>query len=277
MRGGDFRYYIEGNLTYAKNTIEYMAEAPNPYEWMNQTGHSIGQRYGYKTDGFYDTVEELGNRPYIQPSANAATLGDIKYVDLNGDGIVNDKDMGPVGYPNRPMMNFGGKLGFSWKGFDLNMVLSGTAMGSYYISRITSPFFKRAGNAFLWQYEGRWTAEKYAAGKTITYPRAVYDADQNHYDFGPVSDFWALSSDHLRIKNVEVGYTFREGSSFLRKIGVASMRIYANANNLLTLFDEMSRYGIDPETKDNMGGSEGNISYVFPLTRTTNIGVNIQF
>ncbi len=276
-RKGDFSYYIEGNLTYARNIIEYMAEAPNPYGWMNQTGHSIGQRYGYKTDGFYDTVEELANRPYIQPSANAATLGDIKYVDLNGDGIVNDKDMGPVGYPNRPMMNFGGKLGFSWKGFDLNMVLSGTAMGSYYISRITSPFFKRAGNAFLWQYEGRWTAEKYAAGEVATYPRAVYDADQNHYDFGPTSDFWALSSDHLRIKNVEIGYTFRDNSPFLRKMGVSSMRIYANANNLLTLFDEMSRYGIDPETKDDMGGSEGNISYVFPLTRTTNFGVNIQF
>ena len=274
---GDFGYYIEGNLTYARNTIENMAEAPNPYEWMNQTGHSIGQRYGYKTDGFYDTVEELANRPFIQPSANAETLGDIKYVDLNGDGVVNDKDMGPVGFPNRPMMNFGGKLGISWKGFDLNVVLSGTAMGSYYISRITSPFFKRAGNAFLWQYEGRWTAEKYAAGKTITYPRAVYDADQNHYDFGPVSDFWALSSDHLRIKNVEIGYTFPENSAFLRKIGIAGMRLYANANNLLTLFDHMSRYGIDPETKDNMGGSEGNISYVFPLTRTTNFGVNIQF
>ncbi|MCQ2158311.1 MAG: TonB-dependent receptor [Bacteroidales bacterium] len=274
---GDFSYYIEGNLTYAKNTIVNMAEAPNPYEWMNQTGHSIGQRYGYKTDGFYDTVEELANRPFIQPSANAATLGDIKYVDLNGDGIVNDKDMAPVGYPNRPLMNFGGKIGFSWKGFDMNVVLSGTAMGTYYISRITSPFFKRAGNAFLWQYEGRWTAEKVAAGQTITYPRAVYDADQNHYDFGAVSDFWALSSDHLRIKNVEIGYSFRENSPFLRKMGIAGMRIYANANNLVTLFDQMSRYGIDPETKDNMGGSEGNISYVFPLTRTTNIGVNIQF
>lgn len=274
---GDFGYYIEGNVTYARNRIENMAEAPNPYEWMNQTGHSIGQRYGYKTDGFYDTVEELANRPFIQPSANAATLGDIKYIDLNGDGIVNDKDMGPVGYPNRPMVNFGGKIGFEWKGFDLNVVLSGTAMGSYYISRITSPFFKRAGNAFLWQYEGRWTAEKYAAGETITYPRAVYDADQNHYDFGPVSDFWALSSDHLRIKNIEMGYTFSENSPFLRKIGVAGLRLYANANNLLTLFDQMSRYGIDPETKDNMGGSEGNISYVFPLTRTTNVGVNIQF
>lgn len=276
-RVGDFSYYLEGNLTYAKNTIVYMAEAPNPYDWMNQTGHSIGQYYGYKTDGFYDTLEELSNRPYFSQSAGAVTLGDIKYVDLNGDGVIDNKDQGPIGYPNRPLMNFGGKIGFSYKGFDIKMVLSGTAMGTYYISRITSPFFKRAGNAFLWQYEGRWTPEKVAAGTPITYPRAVYDASQDHYDFGPKSDLWALASDHLRIKNVEIGYTFNKDLPLLKRARISSLRIYANANNLFTFFDQMSRYGIDPETKDNLGGSEGNISYVFPLTRTVNFGVNINF
>ena len=274
---GDFRYTVEGNLTYAKNTIKYMAEAPNPYPWMNQTGHSIGQYYGYKTDGFYDTLEELNNRPFFSQSANAVTLGDIKYVDLNGDGLIDSKDIAPIGYPNRPLMNFGGKIALSWRGFDLKIILSGTAMGTYYVARITSPFFKRAGNAFLWQYEGRWTPEKVASGAEITYPRAVYDASQDHYDFGPKSDLWALSSDHLRIKNVEFGYTFPKNSAFMQKLKISGLRIYANANNLLTLFDKMSRYGIDPETKDNLGGSEGNISYVFPLTRTTNIGVNINF
>lgn len=276
-RIGNVHYYIEGNATYAKNTIIYMAEAPNPYSWMNQQGHSIGQRYGYRTDGLYDTLEELNNRPYIQASAGAATLGDIKYVDLNGDGYVNDKDMAPIGYPNLPMVNFGGKIGLSYKGFDVKVILSGTAMGSYYISRISSPFFKRAGNAFAWQYNNRWTAEKAAAGERITYPRAVYDADQSHYDFGAMSDYWTLSSDHLRIKNVELGYTFGKESAFIRKLGISSMRVYANANNLLTLFDQMRQYGIDPEAKDNIGNGEGNISYVFPLTRTTNVGVNIQF
>ena len=127
------------------------------------------------------------------------------------------------------------------------------------------------------QYEGRWTPEKVAAGTPITYPRAVYDASQDHYDFGPKSQLWALASDHLRIKNIELGYTFPSNSPFLRKAKISMLRLYINANNVLTLFDQMSRYGIDPETKDNLGGSEGNISYVFPLTRTTNVGVNINF
>ncbi len=273
----DWGYNIEANVTYAKNTILYMAEAPNPYDWMNETGHSIGQYYGYKVDGFYNTLEELNNRPYFQDAANAVTLGDIRYVDLNGDGVINNKDMAPIGYPNRPLMQFGGKIGFKYKNFNVNVVLSGTAMGSYYIARITSPFYKRAGNAFRWQYENRWTVERYAAGETITYPRAVFDADQNHYDFGPKSELWALSSDHLRVKNIEVGYTFPGSCAFMRRCGISSLQVYVNANNLFTLFDEMSKYGIDPETKDDLGGSEGNISYVFPLTRTVNMGVNIQF
>lgn len=274
---GDFGYYIEGNVTYAKNKIIYMAEAPNPYDWMNETGHSIGQRFGYKTDGYYDTLEELNSRPYFQDAANQVTLGDIKYLDLNGDGIINYKDMAPIGYPNRPQFQFGGKIGFSYKGFDLSMVFSGTAQGTYYIERIVSPFYKRAGNAFRWQYEGRWTAEKAASGAKITYPRAVWNASEDQYNFGPKSEQWALSSDHLRLKNIEIGYSFSPDSRFMKKAKISGLRIYVNANNVFTMFDKMKEYGIDPETQDNIGGSEGPISYVFPLTRTTNIGVNIQF
>lgn len=276
-RVGSFNYYVEGNFTYAKNKIIYRAEAPNPYDWMNQTGHSIGQYIGYKTDGYYNTLEELNSRPFFLPLNNAVTLGDIKYLDLDGDGIVDNKDQAPIGYPNRPQIQFGGRIGFSYKGFDMRAVFSGTAQGTYYVARITSPFFKRAGNAFRWQYENRWTPEKVANGEPISYPRAVYNADQNHYNFGPLSDHWTLSSDHLRLKNVEMGYTFPRDSKFLKRAGMSSLRIYANANNIFTLFDKMKKYGIDPETKDNLGGSEGNISYVFPLTRTVNFGVNISF
>lgn len=270
---GDFNYFIEGNITYAKNKIIYMAEAPYPYDWMNQTGHSIGQRFGYKTDGFYNTLEELNSRPYFAPLNNAVTLGDIKYLDLNGDDIIDSKDMAPIGYPNMPQLPYGGKIGFSYKGIDVRVVISGTAQGSFYLTRITSPFFKRAGNAFRWQYEGRWTPEKVAAGERITYPRAVYNADQNHYNFGPSSDQWMLSSDHLKLKNLEVGYTFPSSTQFLKSAGISSLRVYMHANNLFTLFDKMKNYGIDPETRDGIG----TITYVFPLTRTTMFGFNVQF
>ena len=272
-RKSDFRYSITGNVTYAINKIVYRAEAPNPYEWMNQTGHSIGQRFGYKTDGFYNTLEELNSRPFFVPQNNMVTLGDLKYLDLNGDGLIDNKDMAPIGYPNRPRYQFGGQIYANYKGFDVRATFSGTAEGSYYISRIISPFFQRVGNAWQWTYDGRWTPEKYAAGEDIYYPRAVFDADQNHYNFGPSSDFWLLSTDHLRLKTLEVGYQFPRGSSFLKYAGISSLRVYANANNIFTLFDQMKKYGIDPETKDELGL----ISYAFPMARTFIFGLNIQF
>ena len=169
-RAGDFEYSIEGNYSHARNRILYKAEAPNPYPWMNETEHSIGQKYGLKADGFYDTPKELQARPYNTFTSNQETLGDIKYLDLNGDGLIDNKDIAPIGYPNRPLSQFGVKLGFSYKGFDLNMLFTGTAQGSYYIRRISIPFYKNAGNAFKWQYDGRWTPENVSSGEDITYP-----------------------------------------------------------------------------------------------------------
>lgn len=272
-RRGDFRYGISANVSYAINKIVYMAEAMNPYEWMNQTGHSIGQRFGYKSDGLYNTLEELNSRTYFAPLNNMVTLGDIKYLDLNGDGVVDTKDMAPVGYPNRPRYQFGGSITASYKGFDVRASFSGTAEGSYRLTRTLSPFFQRHGNAWQWAYDGRWTPEKAASGADIYYPRSVFNADQNHYNFGPITDYWMLPTDHLRLKNLEVGYQFPRNSGFLRYAGMSSLRVYVNANNVFTLFDKMKRYGIDPETQDALGL----ISYAFPLARTVIFGFNIQF
>ena len=99
-RKDDWRYGVSGDVSFARNKIVYKAEAQNPYPWMNQTGFSIGQRFGLKTDGLYNTPEELANRPYNTFNGNRATLGDIRYVDLNGDGLIDNKDIAPIGYPN---------------------------------------------------------------------------------------------------------------------------------------------------------------------------------
>ena len=268
-RAGDFGYSIEGNYSHARNRILYKAEAPNPYPWMNETEHSIGQKYGLKADGFYDTPEELHARPYNTFTSNQETLGDIKYLDLNGDGLIDNKDIAPIGYPNRPLSQFGVKLGFSYKGFDLNMLFTGTAQGSYYIRRISIPFYKNAGNAFKWQYDGRWTPEKVASGEEITYPRGTFNSTTTSHNFLD-SDFWMRSSDHLKLKNVELGYTLP--SRILRKAGLSSVRFYLTGNNVWTIFSHLKDIGIDPETK-----STGSNSYVYPITSTYIVGVSIQY
>lgn len=267
-----FGYSVEGSLGYSKNKIIYQAEAPNPYYWMNKTGYSIGQRFGLKSDGLFNTPEELANRPYNNYTSNKATLGDIRYKDLNGDGIINNQDVAPIGYPNFPAYHYSMKVGFTYKGFDLKLLFTGTANGSFYVgSGMSMPYYKYAGNAWQWMSDGRWTAEKAALGEKITYPRAIFNptTSDNNY-LSVTSDYWMFSNDFIKLKNAEIGYTFPSGSKFLKKANISSLRLYLNGNNLITFRNAMKEMGIDPETTDGT-------SYIYPLTRVFNIGVNIQF
>lgn len=266
---GDFIYSIGGDLSYSRNKIIYKAEASNPYYWMNATGFAIGQRFGLVSDGLFNTAEELANRPYNTYTSNAATLGDIRYKDLDGDGLINQNDIAPIGYPNYAQYHFNVKLHFGWKGLDLKLLFTGSANGSYYLSPgYTIPFYKNAGNAWKWQYDGRWTEEKYLAGEEISYPRATYSATTAHNNY-LTSDYWMVSTNHFKLKNVELGYTFDLSNKGKRNI-VQACRIFANANNVYTFKNALTKYGIDPETTD---GS----TYVYPLTRVFTFGLSLRF
>ena len=266
---GDFIYSIGGDLSYSRNKIIYKAEASNPYYWMNATGFAIGQRFGLVSDGLFNTAEELANRPYNTYTSNAATLGDIRYKDLDGDGLINQNDIAPIGYPNYAQYHFNVKLHFGWKGLDLKLLFTGSANGSYYLSPgYTIPFYKNAGNAWKWQYDGRWTEEKYLAGEEISYPRATYSATTAHNNY-LTSDYWMVSTNHVKLKNVELGYTFDLSNKGKRNI-VQACRIFANANNVYTFKNALTKYGIDPETTD---GS----TYVYPLTRVFTFGLSLRF
>ena len=268
-RVGDLSYTITGGAAWSRNKILYKAEAPNPYEWMNATGHAIGQRFGLQSDGLFNTQAELDGRPYNTYTSNAATLGDIRYKDLDGDGLINQNDVAPIGFPNFAEYHFNLKMQFAYKGFDLKMLFTGSANGSYYLSSgYTIPFFKNAGNAWKWQYDGRWTEEKYLRGETITYPRATYSATTSHNNY-LTSDYWIVSTDHFKLKNVEIGYTFDFGRGGRESL-VQGLRVYLNANNVYTFPNALSKYGIDPETTD---GS----TYIYPLTRVFTAGLGFSF
>lgn len=266
---GDFRYHLTGNLSYARNKVIYKAEAPHPYPWMDETGYAIGQYHGLISNGFFNTEEELNNRPFNMFTSNRATLGDIRYVDINGDGLIDDKDMVPVGYSNLPQYAYSLSAEFSYKGFDLNILITGTEKGSFYIQPLTViPFFLMAGNALQWTYDGRWTPEKAANGEPITFPRAEIGASAKSNNF-LTSDFWLLPNDYVRIKNVELGYTF--SSAVLKRISIRDLRIYVNASNLFTWGSEMYKKGLDPELMDV------NSHFVYPITQAINFGLNVRF
>lgn len=266
---GDFIYSVGADVSWFRNKIIYKAEAKNPYYWMNATGFAIGQRFGLVSDGLFNTQEELANRPYNTYTSNAATLGDIRYKDLDGDGLINQNDVAPIGYPNYAQYHFNLKARLGYKGFDVKILFTGSADGSYYLnSGYTIPFFKNAGNAWKWQYDGRWTQEKYLAREKITYPRAAYGATPSHNNY-LTSDYWMVSTNHIKLKNVEIGYTF-DMTKIANQNVVQALRLYFNANNVYTFKNKLTPYGIDPETTD---GS----TYVYPLTKVFTLGVSLRF
>lgn len=272
---GKFNYFVKGNFSFAKNKIEYMAEAAYPYSWMNQTGYAIGQYKGLVTDGFYNTQEELANRPY-NTYGNYAKLGDLKFKDINGDGIIDNNDNVPIGYSNLPQIAYNITIGFSYKGFDVSALLIGTARGSFPQSgyELANPFNKTYGSVQHYAYDGHWTAEKYARGEKITYPEFSFTGGGPNTQF---SDFWVKSNAFRRLKNVEIGYSFLN-SKVLAKANIKSVRVYFSGNNLFTWGSKLVE-GVDPELSDvgSTAASSNAAGYIYPITKTYNVGVNVQF
>ena len=264
-------FSVSGNLSYAHNKIIYKAEAPYPYSWMDATGFSIGQYKGLKSDGFFNTPQQLTASPYNSYNSNQKILGDIRYKDINGDGIIDNSDMVPIGYPNLPEYAFNINSKFTYHGFDFSILFNGTANGSFALNPgYTFMFFKTWGMTYQWQYDDRWTPEKAASGAKILYPRAQINPSSASANFIP-SDFWLKSSNFIKIKNLVVGYTLNAQELKKAGIGITSIRFYANANNLLTFKNALTKYGFDPEILDT------NTSYVFPLTHAFIVGANIIF
>ena len=268
-----FNYAIGFNVSYAENRIDYMDEPAYPYEWMNTTGFSYGQYKGYRTDGFYNNQAEASNRPFISKDGNKVQAGDFRYVDIDGDGVINANDMVPIGYSNLPRYQFSSTIDLEYKGFSVSLLFTGSYKGSMKIGGseyITNPFYMNNGAALDFQYYGRWTPEKAAAGIEPTFPRAsmrTYDS-QN----GAMNDKWLFSTQFIRLKNAEIGYAFTNLGR-LEKAGISQIRLFLNGTNLLTFLSDLPS-GFDPELQDSDGSSGG---YLYPLARTYSIGVNIQF
>jgi hypothetical protein len=264
-RIGSVNYFVKGTYTYAHNIIQFMDELQN-YPYYYRTGHRYGQFFGYICEGFFNTWEEANdpNRPdYLALGNNILQPGDLKYVDVNSDGKIDNNDIVPIGYSNFPEVTFGLSLGGDWNNFDFSIFFQGADHVSTMPSRsIRQGFWDDTGaNKELLE---SWSYERYQSGQTIKFPRLAANYGSNNY---VVSTFWLENARYLRLKNAEIGYTFR--SELLKKAGIGSIRLYANGSNLLTwcnLFE-----GEDPEFPS--GGNDD----PYPATRIFNLGLNINF
>lgn len=256
---GDFKYWINTNLSYAKNKVVYKDEIPHKYPWLYETGLSVGQPFGYLFDGFVTDADlKSGKLPDHKATLQA---GDAKYKDLNNDNIIDENDMCPIGNPIYPQLTGGVTVGFDYKGFDFSMLWAGSGKVSRYIGdALRIPFNGGYWGLLQYMVEDRWTPE---TAETAKIPRISSSTSANNYVRN--SSLWLKDASYLRLKNVQVGYTFK--GNWMKKISLKNMRVYVSGENLLT-FDHLKI--ADPEATDDK-------RMEYPLQMIFNVGLNLNF
>ncbi len=256
----DFRMDLRINGAFNRNKVIYMSEVLLPEEYayrLRSTGFRLGQPFGYETAGFFNTEKEIEDW-YDQTGIGAAPkVGDLKYKDANGDGVITEQDMVPIGHPEVPEWTFGGAMSLRYKAVDFSMMWQGVANRSYLLvgQRIWET------NNFNEWHKQAWSQERYDAGLPITYPRL----DPGSGASKKVSDFWLVDGSYIRLRNVEVGVSLP--NSWAGKIGASAVRLYANGLNLLT-FDRYPVKYQDPEQNNEL---------LYPVFKAYNFGLNVTF
>ena len=256
----DCRIDIRLNSSFNRNKVLYLSEVLYPEDYavrLRSTGYRLGQPFGYKTAGFFNTEQEILDW-YDQSELGATPkLGDLKYMDENGDGIINDKDQVPIGDPEVPEWTFGGAFSFQFKGFDFSMMWQGVAARSYLL---TGQNIWETYNFNEWHKEA-WSQERYDQGVKITYPRLEPGSNASKLP----ADFWYANGSYIRLKNIEFGYTLP--AKIAHKITASSVRFYINGLNLLTFDNYPVKYQ-DPEQNSEL---------LYPVFKAYNVGLNISF
>ena len=266
----DFKWSSDAVFSYNKNNVESInSDTPiitasggfNSAIGLIKAGYPVNVFYGYITDGIFQNQAEVDSHAVQMPGSNSATStapGDIRFKDLNNDGVVNDKDRTIIGNPN-PKFTFSFNNTFSYKNFDLTIFLQGSYGNDIFnANRMYTEamsIIQNQSSAVL----GRWTGE----GTSNNIPRAIYgDPNQN----SRVSDRYIEDGSYLKIKNINLSYTLPKavfGQNF------NSVKIFVSAQNLVT----WTKYsGFDPEVPVN-GIDNG----TYPITRTVSLGLNIGF
>lgn len=252
-RFGDVMFNAGLNGVYAKNKILFWDEAPGAPDYQRSTGMPIGAGLVYKAAGIYQTQEEIDSDPAHWPGARP---GDIKFADINGDNKLDGNDRIRYNRTSVPTFTYGINLGAQYKGFDVTALLQGAMGGVFFQSTESGDF----GNFLKSFYDNRWTEENHSTSYPRTYNRS------NEYWVNQSNTFWIHSSDYIRLKNVEVGYTLP--NVLTSKIKIERLRFYINGYNLLTIAPCMKDY--DPENTSGRG-------YNYPLSKIINFGASITF
>lgn len=265
-RIGNVHYSISPNVSFARNQVIEMLEVPPMYDYLSRTGQPVGQPFAYDLFEFYQPgTEERYQEAYGKPMPDqgiALKYGDCVYVDLNGDGVIDANDQQATGYTSNPEFTYSLNTSIHWKGLSFSMLWT----GADHVSRTLNGYFRdqfgstNTSALTQWVADNSWTTDNPdAILPRISFTNRVH----NNHD----SQAWMINSRYIRLKNVELGYTFNKPKwmPFFNYI-----RIFASGQNLLTFstFD-----GNDPEAP----GSGLDFGVRYPMTRVVNMGVQVNF
>jgi len=268
---GDFSYKLAFNGTYTmRRWLKCSEDSPNTPDWLKLTGKEVGAQVGFVALGLFQSQDDINNSALIPGSA--VRPGDIKYLDRNGDGVITyDQDRGYIGKSAYPKFVGGFSFNAAWKGIDLSLLLQGAtgsdvALTGVYSGGImdntsmTKPFYHDS-NSPKYIVENAWREDN--PGGEFPRLTIVPASSNNAYS----STFWYRNGDYLRLKSMQLGYTFP--AKWMNAAGIYKTRVYVEGQNMLT-FSHLAKYNIDPEEP---GVSNG----YYPQQRIFSLGLNLTF
>lgn len=263
---GDVNLTIRGNMTYSKNEILERDEAYNVYAYQMDEGHRVDQARGLVALGLFKDYDDIRNSP--RQDFGSVQPGDIKYKDVNGDGVVNDGDRVSIGATTKPNLIYGMGISAQWKGLDVNLHFQGAGKSTFFIDGPSVYAFSSGtwGNILSDLVENRWidssiSNDPATENPNASFPRLHYGGSGNNYR---QSTYWLRNGSYLRLKTLEIGYSIPK--TIVNKIHFNSMRLFFIGTNLLT-FSSFKLW--DPE----LGSSNGE---KYPLAKMFTLGLSVN-
>ncbi|SHF74955.1 TonB-linked outer membrane protein, SusC/RagA family [Mariniphaga anaerophila] len=257
----EFSYSVSGNISWARSKwVKYDEpeyEDPDQKRIYGVTGKWTDERFGYISDGVFTSMEEISALDYIYKDIGgneSIKPGDVKYIDVNGDKVLDWKDQVKIGKGTMPNWMYGVNLGILYRNLDLNMLFQGAFGYTSYIDLETAPT--------VLKFENRWTETENNKNSLVPRPGSKNPANWWY------SDYRNHNASYVRLKNMSVGYTLN--SNLLDRLKMSNLRVYVAGTNLFAI-SSLSKYGVDPEAP------EGTPAYYYPQQRTISLGLSVSY